>query len=171
MREARRAPLAVEAIRRREAEHARGDALVVREQVRAPRAPRAPSRRRSRGSTRVAARAGLAQPEAAGEDVRANRLLPAPLAELGERGLVDRLRREAQVERLAVRLLHAAERVEEEPLELAPVRGLGVDDARAARCRSPGVIVDWCAPPSRESEMPDGRAEHDEAAARVERRR
>ena len=79
--------------------------------------------------TRSSLGAGLAEPEAAGDDVGAQPLLADPLDRGGERRLVDRRRREPEVERLAVGLLHPGERVEEQPFELARVARLGVGEA------------------------------------------
>ena len=125
-RRAARPPVAIEPVRRREAEHRRLDALLVRELL---------GGRERLGHDRAAAgeddavartRAGLAQPEPARDDVRAQPLLADSRDGLRERRLVDRLRREAQVQRLAVRLLHPRERIEQQPFELPRVARLGV---------------------------------------------
>src|SRR5207249_3389632 len=72
----------------------------------------------------------LAQHETAGQHAGPDRLLAARRDELRERRLLDRLRREPQVERLAVRLLELREAVEEQPLELAGEARLRVDEPR-----------------------------------------
>ena len=79
--------------------------------------------------TRSSRVGGLAQPEPSRDDVGAHRILAASRDGCGEGRLIDRLGREAEVERLAVRLLHPVERVEQEPLELAGVARLRVGEA------------------------------------------
>ena len=72
----------------------------------------------------------LAQPEAARDDVATELLLAEPGGGAGEGCLVDRRGGEPQVERAAVRLLHAGQAVEQEPLELAGVGRLAVREPR-----------------------------------------
>ena len=113
-----------------------------RGRARSPRHPR-PSRAASAAAstsgtiapqvariTRSSRDAGLAQAEPARDDVGPHRLLAASSDARCEGLLVDRLGREAEVQRLAVRLLHSVEAVEEEPLELACEARLGVGQPR-----------------------------------------
>ena len=142
---------------RRHVHDRRADALLGQQVARAhasgSSAPQLAITQRHRSSPSGAS----ARPVGAGQHAGPHRVALLPREQVGERLLADRRGREPQVRRLAVlAVAEVADRVEQDPLRLEREARLVEARGRAARRRSTGVIADWCAPPSRDSDTPDG---------------
>ena len=124
------APGAVEPVGRGQVEHRRGDALVGEQARRVHGLGQYRATRGEHDSRRGARRRfGLHQAIATGQHVLAQLGITETVAGRHERRLVDRPRREPQVEALAVGFAELADAVAQEPVERLRVARLGIREA------------------------------------------